>query len=296
MREKRESRYAPSRDLVNGVVFSIGGSIYADRGSNYVWVHEFGAYASQQQAYLPPHLAVWEGAGVLMEEAPRKPHEYEIVRVYGSPYPRAVFENSVNFRRAQMSAHGANHQYPTEATIGPDPTLIWAPALQMLKAVGSGTDMTVTVGPLYYGNGASRAYFPTGTASQDVDLTSYIPSSGNRRRVLVYLDTSTGLLAVAAGAEVASNPPWPDTPYGGIASAYFTLTSTHTVIDMTADYTDARRFLDAGGGASSVVPTEAGQMLFANEDYEWTPGFLVMDPDTDEIVLDEDTGDLVWGN
>jgi hypothetical protein len=168
----------------------------------------------------------------------------------------------------------------------------------MLKSVGNGVDMTVTVGPLYYGVGGSRAYFPTGVASQDVDLTSYIPSAGNRRRVLVYLDTSLtpGQLAVAAGAESPTAPEWPDVPYSGIPSAYFTLLDTHTAIDMTADYTDARRFLDGGGGSSGVVPTEAGQMLFANDQLEWEAGFLVMDPDTDEIVLDEDTGDLVWGN
>lgn len=296
MRREQQRRFAPASDSIHGVVFSIGGSIYADRGENFVWVHEFGAPASQNQAYLPPHLSVWEGAGVIIEEAPRKPYEFEIVRVYTAPYPRAALLDSINFRRAQMGIHGPNHQYPTEATKGPDPTLVWAPALQMLKSVGNGVDMTVTVGPLYYGIGSSRAYFPTGTASQDVDLTSYIPSAGNRKRVLVYLDTSTGTLAVAEGAEASSNPPWPDTPYGGIASAYFTLTNTHTVIDMTTDYTDARRFLDAGGGGSSVVPTESGQMLFANDDLQWVPGFLVMDSDSQELVYDDDTGQLIWGN
>lgn len=288
MRKKARAEYAESSDLIHGIVFSISGSIYADRGSNFVWVHEWGINSSQKQAYLPPHISVWEGAGVLMQEAPRGPYEFEIVRVHGSPYPRAVMLDSVNYRRAQMGNHGPNHQYPTEATVGPDPTLIWAPALQMLKSVGNGVDMTVTVGPLYYGVGASRAYFPTGTASQDVDLTSYIPSVGYRRRVLVYLDTGTGTLAVEAGAEALSNPAWPDTPYGGIASAYFTLTATHTAIDMAVDYTDARRFLDGGIGA--VLPTAAGQMLFANSDLEWQAGKIVTSGG--DVVVSG--GDVVW--
>lgn len=290
MRREKQREFAPASDSIHGVVFSIGGSIYADRGNNFVWVHEFGAPASQNQAYLPPHLSVWDGAGVIIEEAPRKPYEFEIVRVYGSPYPRAILQDSTNYRRAQVGIHGPNHQYPTEATKGPDPTLIWTPAIQNLKSVGNGVDMTVTVGPLYYGVGASRAYFPTGTASQDVDLTSYIPSAGNKKRVLIYLDTSTGLLGVAEGAEAATNPPWPDTPYGGISSAYFLLTDSHTAIDMTVDYTEGRRFLDGGGGTGGLVPTEEGQMLFVDANLEWKLG-KIMTLGGDVLTSG---GDVMW--
>ncbi len=125
-------KFELANDVVPGTVFSIGGSINTPRGEAYVYVHEWGALASQEQAYLPPHLSVWDGAGVLMQRSPKAPYEYEIVRTYVSPYPRSMIEGT-NIVRASMRDHGLNHQYPTEATKGPDPVEVWMAGIQILK-------------------------------------------------------------------------------------------------------------------------------------------------------------------
>jgi hypothetical protein len=288
-RSTRESRFEPFVDAIPGIVFSIGGSIYADRAANFVWVHEWGARASQAQAYLPPHLNVWDGAGVMMQISPKPPYEYEIVKVHSSPYPRSVVESS-NYARAQFGIHGVNHQYPTEATKGPDPVLIWAAAIQIFKAVATETDLTVTVGPLYYGNGASRAYFPQAPSDQVVDLTSDLPSAGNAVNVLIYLDRSTGQLATVSSAEVSApgNPALPDTPANGIASAYFYLEDTYTTLSMADDYTDARRWISEADSTPSA--TAESQQLFADSSLNWVPGKIVTSGG--DVVVSG--GDVVW--
>lgn len=276
----------PVHDTVSGVVFTINGSIFTERGERYVWVHEWGAYASQQQAYLPPNMSVWEGAGVIMQRAPRPPYHYEIIRINTSPYPGAII-NDTEVGRAQYGAHGPNHQYPSEATVGPDPVLVWHSALQLLKSVASITNLDVTVGPLVYDYGTIRAWFP----SQVIDLTPYLPAAGNSVRVLLYLNTTTGSIGVTSSDEVVlpGFPDFPSTPDGGISSAYFYLESTYTTVDMTADYVDARAFL-GGGGTFLPVATSPGQQLFADSSLDFVIGKIVTS--AGEVVVSG--GDVVW--
>jgi hypothetical protein len=283
--------FEPSRALIYGIVFSRGGSIYSPRGTDYVWVMLWGVPVPIQ-AFKPPWIGVWEGAGVLIARSPAEPDEYEIIRTRTSPYPRTILQDT-DYGRAGFGPHGANHQYPTEQTVGPDPVLIWTPAIQNLKSVATGTDLTVTVGPLYYGVGATRAYFP----SETIDLTPYLPAAGYALRALVYLATGTNALGVATGASMidpfdAAWPVFPDTPAGGIASAYFTLRDGITTLSMATDYVDARRFLTETGssGISSLVPTRAGQMIFANSGLQWTIGAIVVSGGN--VVTSG--GDVVW--
>lgn len=292
-RRDRQSRtYEPVRDYIHGIVFSIGGSIFADRAGNYIHVHEWASNASQEQAYLPPHIGVWEGAGVWMMRAPKYPYELEIIRVHVSPYPRAIIDHSgTSIGRAQIANHGVNHWYPTEATVGPDPVLVWHSALQIFKSVANKTDLTVRVGPLFYGSGGSRAYFPSGPFLDLLDLTAFLPSSGMAARVLVYLNTVTGLLAGVSSAEVTppASPAYPDTPFPGIASAYFYLEDTYTTLDMTSDYVDARQWL-SGGSGSVPAATIAGQQLFADSGLIWVTGKIL----TSGGNVLVSGGDVVW--
>lgn len=288
-RKRRDGRFEQFVDAIPGTVFSIGGSIFADRSSNYIWVHEWGARASQAQAYLPPHLNVWDGAGVMLQISPKPPYEYEIVKVHSSPYPRAVLPGT-SFVRAQFGAHGPNHQFPNEATKGPDPTLIWAAAIQIFKSVANTVDLDITVGPLHYGNGASRAYFPQAPSDQIVDLTSDLPSAGMAVRVLIYLDRTTNKLVTVSSAEVTAPgaPAFPPTPANGIASAYFYLEDTYTTIDMISDYIDARRWIsEADSTPAATVP---GQQLFADSSLNWVPGKIVTSGG--DVVISG--GDVIW--
>ena len=283
----------PVQDTINGTVFSIDGSIYADRAANYVWVHEWGALASQSQAYLPAWMNVFDGAGVIMMRNPKNPYELEIIKVYTSPYPRAVEDiATTDIRRAQMPLHGINHWYPTEATVGPDPVLVWHSAIQIFKSVATGTDLTVQVGPLTYYYGTQRKWFPASTGADIVDLTSYLPSSGKAARILIYLDTSAGTLAVTSSAEVTApgNPAYPDVPYGAIPSAFFYLEDTYTTLSMVDDYKDARPWLGGAVGGGMPQATEAGQMLFVDSSLSWVTGKIVTSGG--EVVVSG--GDVVW--
>lgn len=294
MKSRQVRNLEPVQDYVHGIVFSISGSIFADRAGNFVWVHEWGDNASQAQAYLPAHLNVFEGAGVIMMRNPKNPYELEIIRVHVSPYPRAIEDHATtDIRRAQIGIHGVNHQYPTESTIGPDPVLVWHSALQIFKSVATGTGLNVQVGPLYYGVGASRAYFPALPGDDVIDLSTYLPSAGKAVRVLIYLDSSTGSLNVLSSAEVTipGSPAYPDTPFGGIASSYFYLEDTYTSLDMTTDYMDARRWLTEGGsGVALPAATAEGQMLFADATLTWQLGKIVTSGGN--VVVSG--GDVVW--
>ena len=283
--QKRLDTLEPVHDTVSGVVFAINDSIFTERGERYVWVHEWGAYASQQQAYLPPGMSVWEGAGVIIQRAPRPPYHYEIIRISTSPYPGALIDDT-EVGRAQYGDHGPNHQYPSESTVGPDPVLIWHSALQLLKSVASTTNLDVTVGPLAYNNGLVRAWFP----SQTIDLTSYLPAAGNSVRVLIYLNPATGSIDIVSSDEVVipGLPDYPLAPYGGISSAFFYLEDTYTTLSMTTDYVDARAFL--GGGTFLPVSTSPGQQLFADSSLDFVVGKQVTSGGS--VVVSN--GDVVW--
>lgn len=261
----RQARYEPVRDVIPGIVYTVNGSFYvAGRGETYVYVHEFGAYAPGQ-AYKPPGIIVWDGAGVLMMRSPKPPYGLEIIGTHVSPYPRSVV-SSTQIGRTDVSIHGENHQWPTDATKGIDPVKIWSPALQMLKAVPSETNMEVTVGPLAYLRGSIRYWFPTET----VDLTSYIPAAGKVVCVLLSLDTATGTIAVTSGA--TADDPFgtfhslkPDTPIGNIPSGYFYLRGGMTTLDVLSDYLDARLWL----GSSSSGGVSQNELAHAEEELDY---------------------------
>jgi len=285
MQKRKLAELEPVVDTVPGVVFSIGGSIFADRGARYVWVHEWGALASQQQAYLPYGLSVFEGAGVIMQRSPRAPYQYEIIGLNTSPYPGTVAEDS-DIGRAAIPNHGENHQYPTEATKGPDPVLIWHSAVQTFKAVATEVDMLVTVGPGVYYDGNERKWFP----SQTVNLASYIPAAGNAVRVLLYLDTNIGFINISSSAEVAqpADPDYPTAPHEAIPSAYFYIEDTYTTLSMIDDYRDARPLI--GGPSSVPFATAPGQQIFSDSDNVWQVGKIV----TSGGAVVVSGGDVVW--
>ncbi len=285
--QKKLRYFEPHQDTVSGVVFSIGGSIFSERSETHVWVHEWGAFASQQQAYLPTNISVWEGAGVIMQRSPKAPYEYEIIGINASPYPRSATADT-DMGRGSMTPHGINHQWPTEATKGSDVVGIWNPAIQMFKAVATETDLNVMVGPLVYIDDGERAWFPTET----VDLTSSLPAAGNAVRVLLYLNTSTGSIVVLSGAEIAkpADPVYPDIPLGSIPSAFFYLEDTYTTLDMIIDYNDARAWLSGGSGGSVPNATAEGQQLFSLADLSWAVGKIVTS--SGDVVVSG--GDVVW--
>lgn len=243
---ERLANLEPNRDRIDGTVFALAGSIYVQNTTERVWVHEWGIQSSALQAYKPPYIQVWNGAGVTLMRNPKAPDQFEIIKVHVNPYPpQAVPSGSSNIR-AVVDNHGTNHQWPTEAAKGRDAFNIYPPAIAMLKSEAGNGNLTVTVGPLYYGVGVERKFFAGG----NIDLTSHIPATpGDYVRVLVYLNTTTNALGSVAGTtDTVDWPPFPDAPADVISSAFYTLENGQTELDQLSDYVDARRFLTETGG------------------------------------------------
>lgn len=265
-RGRRLGQLEPVHDVIPGIVYSLNGSIYVSgKGQDYVHVHEFGMFASNAHAYKPPGIIVWEGAGVIMKRSPKSPYKFEIIRTHVSPYPRTVI-SATQITRTGVSIHGINHQWPTEATKGPDPFSIWPPALAMLKSEADGLE--VTVGPLAYLRGTTRMWFPTAL----VDLTPYLPASGRVLCALLSLGVDMGVIDVATGP--TSNDPFgtfiptrPETPAGNIPSGYFYLRGGATTLSMIDDYLDARLWLAGSAGGISAQQLSHVEAEF---DYQMT--------------------------
>ena len=234
-RGKSEPRY----DERPAEIVSVDGSTAVSGAAGYVWVREY------DNGTPAPALNI---AGVITEAGtpvivrrvskPTRP-ELHIVSLYTAALPPG---STVDIDKFEVAKHRENHQWATETTAGPDALKVYQPALMPLKTTYDGTSLTVGVNALFYALDGGRKYFP----GQAIDLTANVPAtSGQARRVLLYLDTATNQITKLNGGLVTASltqPPFPDCPAGGIPSAYITLTNGDTAV-VAADYVDARQYL-----------------------------------------------------
>ena len=255
--EERE----PKRERIPGIITAINGSVNPDHRPN--WVHvrlnmfpDTTVYSAFNDATL--HI---EGLWVWLEAAP---DEKIGLRVTGEYFGAVSPDEVVTAGRLNVPNHGANHQIPTETDVGPDPTLIFQPAIQMLKTTGDGETLIVTVQPATYSVGASTHSFP----GARVNLTSHVPSvAGRVRYALLFLATGPGLITVVNGQEAPNNGvspiELPTRPATGINSAYVRLEFGQTAVLTSSDVIDARSFFgEVGGGLPT--PTRAGEILISD--------------------------------
>lgn len=281
----------PRRLRVPGVIVSINGSTSPPNRPNYTFVRlDLFGESTVYPAFNNTSLNV-EGLWVEVEISV----EDEIyVRVIGVHISTILPSESTDTSRFTVPKHGPNHQYPTEITIGPDPVLIFQPALQMLKTTGDGVSLTVSVQPLVYGEAGTYRSFP----GQTLDLTSYVPSTATRvRQVLIYLNKTTNAATALAGAEAINNSvapvEYPAVPAGGLGSAYVKLVTGQTAVTTATDILDIRRFMTESDSAVRNQANQVGDILISLNGQTFEPGLPVVDAYGD-IMTNADGTIMVW--
>jgi hypothetical protein len=275
----------PRRFRIPAQIVSLNGSTSPSNRPNWTFVRlDLFAESTVYTAFNDTTLKVegmWVEVEVSIDDA-------VYARVIGT-HTASVSPNSTeSTSRYSTPDHGENHQYPDEISPGPDPALIYQPAIQMLKTVGNGTSLVVSVHPLVYSVNGTRRAFP----GQAVDLASYVPTDPTRvRMALIYLDKPTNTATVSAGMEAIDNGVapihFPTRPANGIASAYIRLATGQAVVTMSTDYLDARSFFADEGSAIQNTATQVGQILISYNGVTFEPALPMVDNDGG-IMTNED--------
>lgn len=282
--EQREAinQKESKRNVVIGVLVSVNGSVNPPGRPNYVYFLEYNQPESGPPAVVfNDAVAAVDGLPVLVSSTPTPPFKRKVIGVYHD----AVVENSQDdLGGFNIPLHAHTHQYPSETGVGRDPVLVYQPALQMLKTVAA-SGLTVTVNRLTY-TYYNQTYFFVGA---NVDLTSYLPTAGNKKAVLLYLNPATGVIEIAEGTEILATllipAPAPTIPANCIPSSYIELESTTATIENT-DIVDARSFLSSGG--FNFTPRNVGDILLSNDGVTFEAGNPVVDA-SGNIVVDDDS-------
>jgi hypothetical protein len=178
--ETREPRHVE----IPCIIVRRDGSLSPANRPNYSFVRELYRPESQRVVLNETTLKA-EGLLVKVEVDPKANAGGRVLGVYTDGL---LPTESGIVSRGNVGEHGANHQYPSESGVGPDPVLVYQPAIQPLKTTGDGTSLVVSVQPLIYVVEGVRKVF-NGIL---VDLTTYVPSTAGRAvRVLLYLDIDT---------------------------------------------------------------------------------------------------------
>jgi len=278
---KHEEGFEPWRDISMGKVVAVEGSINA--GPSYLWVNLWGDDGSPVTAFNE-NMTLLAGDWVKIGRSPKDPFRWSILGYWAGDIEP---EYLTRISRHEVGLHGANHQMPTESTIGVDPVRIYQPALMPLKTTGNGTDLTITIQALEYNKGGYTKSFLGAT----YDLTSSVPSLANHiRAVLIYLDTNTNVINILNGSSVLDSGmvvPRPALPSDGRISAYVYLSTGQTSISTADDIDDARDFL-AGETNEVPDPDSEGQVLMASEFLTWVAGTPMISEDDAWMVGDDD--------
>ena len=279
----------PRSFRIPGQVTSIGGSTSPANRPNWTYVRLslFGD-ATVYPAFNNSALVV-EGAWVEVEVS----IDDEVYARIVGPYISTISPiETIDASRYAVPNHGANHQMPSESAPGPDPTLVFQPAIQMLKTTGDGASLIISVQPLIYGNSTAYRYFP----GEYVNLTSYVPSTASRvLKVLVYLDKATNTIGILPGAEAVDNGvapiQLPLVPSGSHGSAYVKLANGQTAISTATHITDIRRFLSESEDSAPGQATEIGDILISFDGLTFQPAIPLVNAHGE--ILTNDTGIVV---
>lgn len=289
--KKRMSAFESTENVALAKIFEVDGSHKIQTRPGYVWIHEWGMPESPASA-LAGSVSVKAGDWVKVKRDPKNPYEWQIYDMWSGGLTPGNYSLII---RHMVALHGQNHQMPTEASLGVDPTKVYRPAMQELKCTGDGTTLTITVQAHTYIYEGVRKEFSGGL----VDLTSSVPAASMKRRTLVYLSESTNALSIVDGTEVlsaGSTPaPNPILPSNGRASAIVELVNGQTSIVTADDVLDTRDWLAGGSSSGSFLPSASGlgQILIYDSDGPvW--GKPLIDDDDFSIVIDDDDFSIVY--
>jgi hypothetical protein len=286
--QEKERGLEPVRDFTPAVLLYVDSTdldAKAEGFPDFCWASEFNqpesAFKILNRA-TPPVV----GLPVKIGYPEKPPFERQVLGVWDGIETLSGYTAS-DGGSLNTQPHAQSHQFPTESTAGTDPVLIYQPAVQMLKATGNATDLTVSVAAL-----PSYRYLDTHKTfnGSTIDLTSSVPGVASTvRYVLVYLDATTNVLSIVNGTAVPDVPsitiPKPALPENGISSAYVELANGQTSITTATHVVDAREFLHTRDVNILSSATAAGQILISNDGITLELGIPVVDGNGD-IVTD----------
>jgi len=279
-----EEKFEPNHNTPWGVIVEVDGFTSPPNRPNMTWVDMYNR-SNGRLAVINDTTIKTAGTPVQLGPAPKPPYLAVVGTYNDSLHPT---DSTTNLGQFNTAPHAPNHQYTSESNKGADAVLVYQPALQPLKLT-SATGLVCRVEQLIYLIDGTRKVFPGAT----INLTSYVPgTSGQSRRVLVYLDKETNNLAVESGTAVsgAIPIPYPVAPETAIPSGYVKLTNGQTTISNITHIEDARGFLTGNGSLSPYKATTDGQIIIA-EDGE----FKVRLPLVNQygLILTSDSGEII---
>lgn len=266
---EQDNRLEAGRKIVPAVIVEVNGSTgYTSAGQNYTWVNVYN-YSGSYYPALNKTSASEAGTPVLIARQPKAPYAWEIIGLNTA----FIYNDTPGVGGLSLPNHAANHQIPTDLTAGIDPVKIFQAAMQMLKTVPL-SGLIVGVNSYIYTYQGHRMYF----GGIQVDLTSSVPGAGLTRRVLIYLNRVTNIVAIVNGTAVptggVTTPPYPIAPTDvpSNSSSYVTLVNGQATVGY-ADIEDARDFLggDVDNDNALPDPTAAGQVLYSVDGVEFRP-------------------------
>ena len=279
-----EENFEPNHNTPWGVIVEVEGSTSPPNRPNMTWVDMY-KRSNGRLAVINDTTIKTAGTPVQLGPAPKPPYLAVVGTYNDSLHPT---DSTTNLGQFNTAPHAPNHQYTAESNKGADAVLVYQPALQPLKLTAV-SGLVCRVESLIYLIDGTRKVFPGAT----INLTSYVPStSGQTRRVLIYLDKTTNNLAVVEGTAVsgAIPIPYPVAPETAIPSGYAKLANGQTAIVTVTHIEDARGFLTGNGSLSPYKATTDGQIIIA-EDGE----FKVRLPLVNQygLILTSDSGEII---
>jgi hypothetical protein len=251
--QEREAELTPEEGIP-AVIKEMSGSVFVSGRTNYIWISLYNQPESREQALnLTGIQPVAEN--LCRVGRPDQAGIRQVLRIWDGASEYTTDADALGALTAYP--HRQAHQYPSEADPGPDPVLIFQPALQPLKCTGDGATLTVTVMPLdSYRYRDTHKTFVGAT----VDLTSSVPSVASTVRYsLLYLNAITNAMVTLDGTAVPDvvgvTIPKPVLPEWGIACAYVKLANGQSTVTTSTDVVDAREFqgvLDSSGSGCAV--------------------------------------------
>lgn len=254
-RKRREQNLRKRPIRIWAETFLVNGSVHPDGRKNFLYVKELGQSESQRvvQTDIPIDIA---GVPVVVEMDEERGVGGKVIELYtGIMSPRD------------------SHRVASRVV----DKKVYQPSIMMLKTLADGATLVVKVFPHKYTSNGKRRWFPGTT----IDLTSYVPSTSSRAvRVLIYLNDSSGVIGIRAGAEVLTTgsvlPPYPNGNAGEIMSAWIYLFNGQTAITHADHVDDARTFMQPTAESSQFASGTDGQILISDSG-EYAPKTPMLD-------------------
>jgi len=276
-RQKAYSKsFEPNHSVFWGVIVSISGSIFPPNEPNKVWIQEFANPTSILIVKYDNILPV-EGIPVLIGPDPEPPY-IKIIDVYTATTSPV---DDVPISRYTVGLHALNHQWPTDITKGLDALAIFQAAIHILKTSATTPPSTsVYVFPAIIMNDNSRQLFNGST----IDLSDYIPTTGNHRVVLIGLNIASMTIEVTLGVITSVNisKRYPDIPSNTRISSFVTLVGDEIVTSSHIE--DTRDFLNYSQ-STTYNATNQGDILISNNGSSFEPARPLVSIYTDTIMV-----------